>query len=174
MRDDYKLQCPVGLGQDPALVLDYLDGRLSTESTVRVQRHLDHCADCRRVVEAQRAVREALDLWSPAEISPDFNQRFFNRLEIEEQGRPGAWRALVAALSRAFTLRPLIPVAATCMLVLGVWMYERPVQPDTDARVEPASEQVDVEQVDRTLADMEMLQQLGVIGRAESGESKSL
>lgn len=42
-------------GELVELVTDYLEGRLTGESRVRFERHLDDCAGCRNYVEQIRA-----------------------------------------------------------------------------------------------------------------------
>jgi hypothetical protein len=89
--------------------------------------------------------------------------------KIEEQEQLGWWERIFGA-GRPMFLRPALPLAATACLVLvaGLFLTDTP-----DRIVSPAGEtpQVrEVEQVERTLEDMEMLRQFNLVSAPVSEE----
>jgi hypothetical protein len=144
------MQCPL----DPEMVVSYAAGALEPGAEAALDQHLETCAGCRRMVDAQRAVWAALEAWTPAAVSPDFDQKLYRRIAAEEQA---AWwrRAL-----RTWSWRPAMPLGAVCAALIAVFLLQSPTPP----RASPvrATQKVDIEQVERALDDLEMLKQLGV------------
>lgn len=168
MREFKQTGCPVQSQETAGLLLEYLDRRLEPSVAARVERHVAVCGDCQRVVEAQRAVWNALDEWEPARISSDFNERLFARLEAEK-AKPGWFASLRAFAQTHFSMRAAIPAALACTLLAGVFAFRASIPSGgTDTSTES---QIDVEQVETTLADIDALQQLGVSQQADQGSS---
>ncbi|MBM3738448.1 MAG: zf-HC2 domain-containing protein [Acidobacteria bacterium] len=179
MREEHQIQCPVQ-GQDGAgLLLEYLDRRLDPPAAARIERHVSACPQCQQVVAAQRAVWEALDGWEPEPVSAGFDQRLFARLAAEGD-RPAGWLARLAGFLGALAApRPVFAAGAVCALMLGVLLIRQP-GPDspiaqvTEAGESPVVEVVEVESVEDTLADMDMLQQLGVAEPVEASGKQAI
>ena len=87
------------------LIVDYVAGRLDSQSQAAFQRHINSCACCSDAVARQNTVWLALDvefesdLWRRPPISPDFDQRLFERIRETEARRGGMLRALAAAVA---------------------------------------------------------------------------
>ncbi len=47
------------------------------------------CAECRRLVEAQRTVFSALDQWAAPEVSADFDKKLYARIAAD---KPSFWQ----------------------------------------------------------------------------------
>lgn len=176
-RDNGQFNCPVQGGESAGLLLEFMDRRLAPDVSAQLERHILACDECRRVVDAQRSVWEALEDWEPERISSDFDHRLFARLDEEDRRSRGLLAAARHALGRMFQsipLRPAIPVAAMCVLVMGVFLYQRPIGVDPSEAPATEAVAVDLEQVETTLADIDMLQQLGVGQADESSAKQSL
>ncbi|MCX6621385.1 MAG: hypothetical protein NTY38_09945 [Acidobacteria bacterium] len=118
---------------------------------------------------AQGAVWTALDAWEAPPVSADFNRRLYARIETEAQA--GWWQRLFAPRN-GFRWRQTCSLATACMVLVAVLLFNSPVAPP--ARPQPKTESVDIEQVERSLEDMEMLQQLNPVAKVEKpavGES---
>jgi hypothetical protein len=63
-------------------------------------------------------------------------------------------------------LRQALPLVATaCLLLIASFLVQ---QPDKLAPVQPSSEVVQADQVERTLDDLELLRQFGTANQAET------
>ncbi|MCC6585622.1 MAG: zf-HC2 domain-containing protein [Bryobacterales bacterium] len=147
------MKCLAQDSQDAALLLDYCERRLEPELAAQLERHLAVCPACARMVEAQRTVWEALDVWEPGAISADFNARLYSRI-LEMEAEP-AWRRWLKAIP-GWHWKPAMPLAAACLAILAVALWRGPAASDQPA----GDDAIDVEQVERTLSDLDMLQQL--------------
>jgi hypothetical protein len=72
-----------------------------------------------------------------------------------------------------WSIRPAMPVAAACMVLVAAFLFQAPTAPE-GSRYPKWAETMDVEQVERTLDDLEMLRQLGVAAPAETGDATTL
>ena len=140
-----------------AWLLDYCERNLPPALAAEVERHLAVCPDCARTVEAQQKVWAALDVWDPPQVSPNFNARLYARIE-QEDAQPW-WRTILPD-ARVWTWKPAMPLAAACLAVLAVALFRAPSMPEPGPKAQADS--IDVEQVERTLHDLEMLEQLGL------------
>jgi anti-sigma factor RsiW len=153
--------------ENAGVLLEYVERKLTPDVAAAFERHLDACPACREAVGAQQTVWAALDAWNAAEISPDFNRRLYERIESEE-GRAW-WRRLFQPVL-PWSLRPAMPLAAACMVLVAVLVFQGPGEVERQTK---SVQTIDIEQVERTLDDLEMLKQLGV-STAESQESRTL
>ena len=152
------MKCPLGFGENAGaenaeLLLDYCARRLDPERTAILDAHMSVCEACRRLRDGQQALWASLDQWEAAEVSADFDRRLYRRIEAEESGLRWWQRVFV---------RPAIPLTATAGLALAVGFLlhhpaNSPVSPD------PVPAAADVEQVERTLEDLDMLRQLNLV-----------
>lgn len=158
------MKCPTERNEDAEVLLDYCAQRLNPKDAASVEQHLAVCDRCTRLVNAQRAVWEALDHWEPAAVSTDFNRRLYARIDAEE-AESGMLTKLVrtaAARCSLVSWRPLVPVAAICAVLIAALFINTPNIRSTGHPREPEVrfEKVDIEQVERTLDDLDMLKQL--------------
>jgi len=155
------VRCPIQNSKNAAMLLDYLDRRLDWSATIEFERHISGCAACQQTLAAQREVWNALDSWSPGPVSEDFDRRLFERIGQEER-KPvwtRAWRWLTTA-AMPFHFKPAMPLAAACMVIVAGFLLQAPREADLGAELK--TELLEVEQVEQTLGDVEMLRDLGV------------
>ena len=161
------MRCPIESKEHAELLLDYCARKLDPAATRILEAHMSVCEPCRRFRDGQRALWESLDRWEAIEVSSDFNRRLYRRID-EEEARAGGLSRWWRETMRPLVVRPAVPLTAMAGLVLAVGFLLRqpaapPVVPDA---VAPAA---DVEQVERTLEDMEMLRQFNLAPRRGSG-----
>src|SRR5262249_27811311 len=123
---------------------------------------------CREFRDGQRALWEALDQWEARPISPDFDRRLYRKIEEQEQL---AWWSRAFRSLRPMFVRPTLPLAATaCLVLVAGFLIDGP------ARVNPvADSQIrgEVEQVERTLDDLDMLRQFNLAPAQDVDNSRS-
>jgi hypothetical protein len=161
------MKCPIETQDNADVLLSYSARRLNPESTAILEAHMEVCPQCREFRDGQRTLWEALDQWEARPVSPDFNRRLYRK--IEEQERLGWWDRIFGA-GRPMFLRPALPLAATACLVLvaGLFLTDNPGRIVTPAGETPQVREV--EQVERTLEDMEMLRQFNLVSTPVSEE----
>lgn len=168
---DAPYRCPLQEGEQAALFLAWMEGTMAPEETVRLEAHAAGCASCREVLEGQKAVWSALEAWEPETVSQDFNRRLYAAIDAE-QAQPWWKRMLERAFP--FPLRPAVPVAATCLLVIGVFLFQTPRAVDVENKQAVMFDRVDVEQVDRSLDDLDLLRELNEELKLDASGEKSL
>jgi anti-sigma factor RsiW len=139
-------RCPLQSEEHAQLLLSYCARQLDPASTATLQRHIELCPACRRALESQQLVWEALDTWDHTPVSDDFDDQIFRRLQGSE--RP-EWAARLAQWSAAISWKPALPAAA----IFALWIIAYPTT--SDPVLQP-----DAEQVALALEDLDMLQQL--------------
>jgi hypothetical protein len=156
------------------ILTDYCAGTLDPAVAFEIDTHIEQCAECRRMVEAQRVVWEMLDAWTPLEVSRNFDTRLFARIAAE-QVEPG-WRQWVrrvflpAAPHRLW--KPAVSLAAAgaaVALALVVGLPDRiqfnhtapAVYKSTTVQASAGAEEIDLQQVQQALDDMELLTPVG-------------
>lgn len=150
MKDRAPALCPLNSAEHAVTLLDYAAERLPEPVRRHVAAHVATCPACRRFVTRQRALWHALDEFEPEAISRSFDRR------VEGAARRRARPVWPVALSRLFSgisWKPAIPAAA----VLALWMVASPPVPQPVIHPE---EPLNAEQVERTLEDLDMLQQI--------------
>lgn len=161
------MNCPLENQESAALLLAYSSNRLDADRAVLLQRHVESCPACRRFVENQAAVWEALDLWKPEPVSADFDRRLYQRIEQQVS----RWDMLLRPFRPLLTHRGL-PIAATAALLVmaGILVDHRaevnPVQPQQSAQVET----LQPDQVKHALDEVEMLNQFNHLMRSEPAD----
>ena len=60
---------------------DYLDGAADAALLAEIQRHLEHCEDCRLMVDTTRKTIEVFCDSEPAPLEPDVRSRLQKALE---------------------------------------------------------------------------------------------
>ena len=153
------MKCPIETQDNAELLLSYSARRLNPERTAILEAHMEVCPQCREFRDGQRTLWEALDQWEARPISADFNRRLYRK--IEEQEQLGWWDRIFGA-GRPMFLRPALPLAATaCLVLVAGFMIDNLGRMDTPAGETPQVR--GVEQVERTLEDMEMLRQFNLV-----------
>jgi anti-sigma factor RsiW len=142
--------------------MDHCTGMLEAEVAAVVERHIEQCVACREFCQAQARVWSALDAWDAEPISQGFDARLLDR--IEEGHRKSVWQ---------WFWRPALPVAAAAIVILAVFLMRVPNGANTPVAGKNV-EVVDVDQVERTLDDLDMLRQLYAAPQAEAAGAKQL
>jgi len=161
------MRCPIETRENAELLISYSARRLDPESTAVLEAHMELCPACREFRDSQRALWEALDQWEARPISPDFNRRLYRK--IEEQERLGWW-ARIFGSARPMLLRPALPWAATaCLVLVAGFIIDNPARIVAPGAESPQVREV--EQVERTLEDLEMLRQFNLVSPVTEGEA---
>src|SRR2546421_89349 len=147
------MRCPIESQENADLLLSYSARRLNPEATAILEAHMEICPTCREFRDGQKALWEALDQWEARPVSPDFDRRLYRRIEEQEQL---PWWSRIFGSLRPMFVRPALPLAATaCLVLVAGFIIDDPARiavPTVD------SPQVrEVEQVERTLDDLDML-----------------
>lgn len=144
------------------LPIAYAAGELDAAAAAAFERHLEICPACQELANAQRAVWEAMDAWEAPPVSADFDQRLYRRIRREE-AQPTWWERFLR-LAVPLPLRQVVPLAATAclLLVAGLMVQDRHTAPPL--RSAPAIVQVD--QVENTLDDLDLLRQFNAADTA--------
>src|SRR5579863_9921629 len=101
--------------QSAELLADYCAGALDAKRAGEIEAHLQKCAQCKALAQAQRMVWEALDSWRPVQVSPNFDAKLYARIGAEAKQpwwKQGLWRPLL----------PLAAAGVALALALVVWM----------------------------------------------------
>jgi anti-sigma factor RsiW len=135
---------------------------LAPERAKALEDHARECAACHALIAAQKNVWNALDEVDAPEISADFDARLYARI-AQENAQP-VWRAWWNRISLSgFTWKPLL-VGGVAAALLAIGLLYAPMHtlrmgthpaPDVSRQIRP--ETVDVEQLEVTLQDLEML-----------------
>jgi hypothetical protein len=168
------MDCPIRTQENTEWLLDYAAGRLRGERAAGLARHVETCRDCAGFVAAQQVVWNALDQWEPEPVSLDFDRCLYQSIEA---ARPAS--VLPRLLRRVFgplqpLWRPVVPVAAACLLIVAGVMLHAPQAVIAPADGTAHVEKIEPEQVERTLDDMQMLRELAVTPEQGENSSKSM
>jgi hypothetical protein len=156
--------CPIGDDGGDELIVAYGARTLAPQQQVELERHLESCARCREVVEAQLTVWSALDAWTLTAVSSNFDQMLFRRIENEE--RKAWWRRL---LPGTWSWRPAVPVGVACAALVAAFLLKNPtLLPEMQPQPQP---KIEIEQVEHALDDMDMLKQLGLESSADKAQT---
>jgi anti-sigma factor RsiW len=137
------------------LLLDYAAGRLNPLRAVQLEQHMAVCPECAIFGREQAVVWDALDAWEPAPVSLDFNRRLWQRIDAVESE---PWYRRFGAVLRAASWKPAIPLTAAALLIAAGFIFDHPSQ-DNTPKPAAAGTGVNVEQVQQTLDDLQLLHQ---------------
>lgn len=148
--------------RDTTILLDYCAGTLDIEHAGAIENHARECSDCRALIAAQMNVWRALGELAVPEVSPDFDARLYARIAREEAASP--WRRWLLSFRapsfRVWSWKPVLAgVAAAAVVAVGLSLYMPTLHmpKSQDAAQQIRSESVDIEQVEVTLQDLDML-----------------
>lgn len=164
------MRCPIESQETSETLLAYCAGTLDLETRATLEQHLEACPACRRWCAGRQAVWEALDGWEAAPVPLDFDRRLYRRIDAEAHSP--WWRRLALPLSPVLVRRGLPIMAAACLLVVAGAILEGPRAP-ASLGVDRAGA-VAVDQVERTLEDMELLQSFNQEVRAQAQTSNPM
>jgi anti-sigma factor RsiW len=157
-----------------AELIDYCAGRLAPERAQELEAHALVCPSCREIIDAQRAVWQALEHWDAPPVASAFDRELYVRIDAEE--RSSGLVKWAAARWSPFSWHTPVAVAAACAAVLLAIVVEIPGSRAVSQPAEPQfrMEHVDIEQVERTLEDMTMLKQLAPTAPHSDQSSSSM
>lgn len=165
-----QLSCPMKNSAQPELLVDFVARRLDAARAAAVEDHAADCEACQQFVADQAMLWRELDLFTPAAISPRFDDAVYARLAADDRSPwwVRTWRKIFAA-GEPGAWRPALALSAACAVVLTVGLVQLPGSlpgkhstghsPATvEQAVVPAADSRDVELAERVLEDLEMLQ----------------
>lgn len=163
--------CPLQT-QEADVLLEYAAGRLDSARTAVIEQHMENCAACASFRTEQTAVWNALDLWEPAPVSMDFNRRLWQRIDV---AAAAPWYRSLLDSVRLTNWKPLIPLTAAILAIAGGFLLDHPSH-DTPAPGVPVIgvSVKEADQVEQTLDDIQLLQQLDAVAPPNGGNSKKM
>jgi anti-sigma factor RsiW len=167
------MDCIKNNKQGVEILTDYGAGTLDPGIAAELNTHTRQCPECRALLDAQCAVWEMLNAWTPVEVSQDFDAKLYARI-AGEQSIP-AWRRWLSRILQPATpytwWKPAVSVAvAGAVLSLGlvVRLPQDQIQPvqhkSTTVQSAASSEEIDLQQVQQALDDMDILAPNGQTG----------
>lgn len=138
-------------------LLEYCRGSFETERRLDIAKHAASCSECQTFIAQQQQVNALLDEWTLDPVSPEFDLALQAKLaQATSEGFGERLRRWLTPL-----WRPAIPVGAAAALaaVLITVQYPVPHAPSTAGETVDAS-RIDVNQVEQTLDDLDMLRQM--------------
>ncbi len=172
--DYIKMHCIKRDKHGVEILTDYCAGILDPAVAASIDAHIQQCAECREMVQAQRTVWEMLDAWTPLEVSRNFDARLYARI-AEERDQP-AWRRWLGRVFRPAApyrlWKPAVSLAAAGAVVALALVVGIPDKTpfarmppssykSTTAQVVAGSEEIDLQQVQQALDDLELLTPVG-------------
>lgn len=165
------MRCPIESQEDAAVLLDYCARTLDAATAALLERHIEICPACQTFQQEQQAVWRALDDWETSRVSPDFDRRLYRRIEAEAAT---PWWTRMGSLSWV-SWKPAVPLAAICLTLVAAAIFDSPAElPSPDTRGQVRVETVQVDQMERTLEDLEMLSQFDLVTTANVSNTGSL
>jgi anti-sigma factor RsiW len=152
--------CIANRKEGAEILLDYIHGTLDAARKIELDRHVESCAECRRLVDAQRTVYAALEDWSAPEVSADFDQRLYARIAAE---KPTFWRSMFwqrwLPVTPIVWWKPVVPVALAALALSAIFVVRtsNPTFPASAAQKQMSIGKADLDQVEQALDDMDLL-----------------
>jgi anti-sigma factor RsiW len=160
------MNCPLQAEDTVDLLLDYSAGRLGSAKSAILERHMENCAQCAAFRVEQTILWNALDAWEPEPVSRSFNRTVWQR--IDAIAAEPWYRRLIDGF-RFGAWKPAFPLAAAaCIITAGFLLdHARTPAPAVVAGVSGVSV-TEVDQVERTLDDIQLLRQLDSVSHADT------
>jgi anti-sigma factor RsiW len=170
------MNCPFrseDASSDFSLLLDYTAGRLDSQRTAMLDRHMDNCADCAALRVEQAAVWDTLDAWEPMPASIDFNRRLWQRIGAMESA---PWYERLAESMRMAHWKPAFTLAGATLIIAAGFMLDHPGGrvPVTGGSSTAGVSVTEAEQVEQTLEDLQLLHQFDSATADVSNVSKQM
>jgi hypothetical protein len=159
--------CPLQT-QETDLLLDFSAGRLDGVRAATLARHMETCADCAAFRMEQKTVWDALDAWEPATVSMDFNRRLWQRIDAAASA---PWYQSLAESLRFANWKPVVPLTAAMLVIAAGFLLDHPRARNNPV---PGVSVTEANQVEQTLDDIQLLDQLDTVIPASTVKSKSM
>ena len=154
------MKCLAKNENDGMVLMEYALDKLPLAQRTLVAEHVHSCSDCSTVVAAHKSLNSSFDLWEPDAISRDFDRKLFTRI-MEEESR--SWKRFLPQFAVPAWRSTFMPAAALCAAMFAAALLHTPaVAPVPVKDTAHHLELSEVEQVESTLEDLEMLRQLSV------------
>jgi anti-sigma factor RsiW len=160
------MTCPLQ-SEETYLLLDYSAGRLDAEQTSILARHMETCPDCASFRKQQKTVWNALDAWEPAPVSMDFNRRLWRRIDAVATE---PWYRSLAESFRFANWKPVVPLTAALLVIAAGFLLDHPGAKNPV----PGVSAKEADQVEQTLDDIQLLDQLDTMMPVGAAKSKSM
>ncbi len=142
--------------KNPEILVDYWAHALEPSRAAELERHIETCANCRHWVGAQDSLWRMLDGWTPAPVSPDFDARLYARIAQEQAAPPWTrWYRRTLYLPQLSIWKPALSLAVACAILAVGFLVRMPNPNSASSQLRP--EKVDIEQVEKTLDDLDIL-----------------
>jgi len=161
------MSCPLQT-EETDLLLDYSAGRLDAVRAAALAHHMETCPDCASFRMEQKTVWDALDAWEPAPVSMDFNRRLWQRIEA---AAAVPWYQSLAESLRFANWKPVVPLTAAILVIAAGFLLDHPRAKNNPA---PGVSVTEANQVEQTLDDIQLLDQLDAVIPAGAVKSKSM
>jgi hypothetical protein len=180
------MSCSIRSEEHTDQLLAYSAGKLRGDAAAKLELHMRTCADCAAIGESQSAVWNLLDTWEARPVSADFNRRLYER--IDAAASASWWDKMVSSLDeflRPVFARPAFPLAAASLIIVAGFVLDHPGRMGYSHKDQGALEatasgpeinKLEVDQVEATLDDMEMLRQFDAkaVDTGKEKHSKSM
>jgi len=154
------MDCLKNANSGAEILLDYCSGALDSARAAELERHIENCAECSRVVDAQRQLWSALDTWKTPVVSADFNARLYARI-VEEKQAP-RWRQWIRRITQPalpYALWKPAALATACAVMAVGFLVDVPrlTHPPAKGTTQVETQHVDIEQVANALEELDLL-----------------
>jgi anti-sigma factor RsiW len=150
------MKCVLNKLEQEELLVNYVFGSLDLDTANTYRHHLDTCPECQELVDLQIAVHKTMGEWEAPTVSADFDRKLLSRIR-ETAAAPSAWLRFVRWIGwppAQYPVRWAMACAPVAALAIGLAFW--PAAPVDTALVEAD----DLQEVERTLDDLEALQAL--------------
>lgn len=147
-----EMKCPLSLEDGADVLLDYSAGRLDKARGSLLARHMETCHACAAFGARQGALWSALDEWEPEPVSMDFNRRMWRKIDLLEAT---PWYRRLGNSLRPGSWKPGFALAAAVVLVATAFVMDH----SETVVVSPGVSITEVDQVEKTLDDVQLLKQ---------------
>ena len=164
------MDCIKNNQQGVEILTDYCAGAADPAVAAEISAHIQTCAECKALVDAQHTVWGMLDAWAPVEVSRDFDSRLYARIADDQAGP--AWRRWWSRLTQPATpyawWKPAVSMAIAGAIVSVALLTRLPERTAPVPPAIPASQtasaapsagggQVDLQQVEQALDDLDVV-----------------
>jgi hypothetical protein len=173
------MSCQIRSEEHTDHLLAYSAGKLRGEAAAKLELHMRTCQECAAIGKAQSNVWNLLDNWDVRPVSADFNRRLYEKIDAAESA---SWfERFVSSVNeflRPVFARPAFPLAAASLVIVAGFVLDHPgrsfspsskpaeLRASTKGSSQQGANQADVnkvdlnvDQVESTLDDIEMLRQ---------------
>jgi anti-sigma factor RsiW len=147
-----EMKCPLSREDTADVLLDYSAGRLDKARASLLARHMETCDACAAFGVQQAALWSALDEWEPEPVSMDFNRRMWQKIDLLDAA---PWHRRLADSLRLGSWKPGFALVAAVVLVATAFVMDH----SGAVAVSPSVSITEVDQVEKTLDDVQLLKQ---------------